>query len=47
MKKTEKPKQLITEKGKTTKDYMVLKEQEYYSQKSLENQINKFYRIKD
>jgi hypothetical protein len=47
MKEKEKPKQVITEKGKTTKDYMVLKEQEYYSQKSLEKQINRFYKIKD
>lgn len=43
----EKSKPVITEKGKTTKDYMVLKEQEYNSQKSLERQINKFYKIKD
>jgi hypothetical protein len=47
MKDKTKQKQIITEKGKTTRDYMVLKEQEYYSQKSLEKQINKFYKIKD
>jgi hypothetical protein len=47
MKKQNKQKLIITEKGKTTKDYLVLKEQEYYSQKSLEKQINKFYKIKD
>ena len=46
--KTEKqPKPMITQKGKTPKDYLALKEQEYFSQKSLENQINKYYKIKE
>ena len=47
MKQKEKQKVLITQKGKTLKDYLVLKEQEYYSQMSLERQINKYYRIKE
>jgi len=47
MKEKEKQKVLITQKGKTLKDYLVLKEQEYYSQMSLEKQINKYYRIKE
>lgn len=47
MKEQNKEKQLITEKGKTTRDYMVLKEQEFYSQKSLDKQIYKFYKPKN
>ena len=47
METKEKKQVLITQKGKTTRDYLVLKEQEYYSQKSLEKQINKYYRIKE
>ena len=47
MKEKEKQQVLITQKGKTLKDYLVLKEQEYYRQMSLEKQINKYYRIKE
>ena len=47
MKEKEKEQVLITQKGKTLKDYLVLKEQEYYRQMSLEKQINKYYRIKE
>jgi hypothetical protein len=47
METKEKKQVLITQKGKTTRDYLVLKEQEYYSNQSLEKQINKYYRIKD
>jgi hypothetical protein len=47
MKEKEKEQVLITQKGKTLKDYLVLKEQEYYSQMALERQINKYYRIKE
>ena len=47
MKEKEKQKVLITQKGKTIRDYLVLKEQEYYSQLALEKQINKYYRIKE
>jgi hypothetical protein len=47
MKDKEKPKVMITQGEKSLKDYLVLKEQEYYSQKSLEKQINKYYRIKE
>lgn len=47
MKEKEKQQVLITQKGKTLKDYLVLKEQEYYREKSLERQINKYYKIKE
>lgn len=47
MKEKEKQQVLITQKGKSVKDYLVLKEQEYYREKSLERQINKYYRIKE
>jgi hypothetical protein len=47
MKEKEKQQVFITQKGKTVKDYLVVKEQEYYREKSLEKQINKYYRIKE
>jgi len=47
METKEKKQVFITQKGKTTRDYLVLKEQEYYSNQSLEKQINKYYRIKE
>ena len=47
MKEKEKQQVLITQKGKTVKDYLVVKEQEYYREKSLEKQINKYYKIKE
>jgi hypothetical protein len=47
MKEQNKQKQIITEKGKTTKDYLVLKEQEFYSQRALDKQFYKFYKPKN
>ena len=50
MNTTEKKQVFITQNGNSRinqKDYLVSKEQEYYSNQSLEKQINKYYRIKD
>ena len=47
MKEKEKQKVVITQKGKTLKDYLVVKEQDYYRELALERQINKYYKIKE
>jgi hypothetical protein len=43
----EKKKVIITEKGKTTKDYLIIKDWEFHRERSIEKQINKYYKIKE
>ena len=38
---------VITQKGKTTRDYLVMKQQEWKSENSLQSQIDKWYKIKE
>ena len=42
-----KKKVILTEKGKTTRDYLVMKQQEWKSEKSLQSQIDKWKNIKE
>ena len=38
---------VITQKGKTTRDYLIMKQQEWKSENSLQSQIDKWYKIKE
>lgn len=48
MTKQNKPKEvIITSKGKSVKDYLIIKEWEAARERSIEREIYKFYKIKE